>query len=298
MFFKKLALSALIASSSLALGCREETPFKPADLSVKTDDMGGGTMDMAMKVYKAATINEIDTNPITGGAFGQGTAVKLTGVVIVTPTRFIEAMSSTRCDYLVHVQDPTCNTPPCGLIAIVRGYTKMAAEQCKFADMSGTVLMDARVGDKVDIEGVVDRRTWSPLTQDGGATMSTIEHQVDIDTYMKTGTGTVTAMTVTDGSKFRTYGVGAEWQKYEGTLIKLQPGGKLTVTKNDGAVQPFHFYTDPGNTDWGTDNRGLYRADGGTDFPQVGLQFTSISGVPVMAFGGAIMPRFMNDFVP
>jgi hypothetical protein len=300
MMFKTFALSALIASSALTLGCRDPEPFKPADLSVNMGDGGMNMNDMTMKVYKAGTINEIDTNPITGGAFGRGTAVKLTGVIVVTPARFIESNQSMRCDYLVHVQDPLCNTPPCGLLAIVRGPTKPAADQCKFADDSGTVLANSRVGDKVDIEGVVDNRAWSPLSMDGGATMNTIEHQVDIDTYTKTGTGTVTAMNVVaDTSKFQSYAVGPDWQKYEGTLVKLTPmAGKLTVTKNDGAVQPFHFYTTPGNTDWGTDNRGLYRADGGADFPQVGLQFSSISGVPVMAFGGAVMPRFMNDFTP
>jgi hypothetical protein len=301
MMFKTFAWSALIASSALILGCREEMPFKPADLSVNMGDGGMMMNDMTMKVYKAGTINEIDTNPITGGAFGQGTAVKLTGVVIVSPSRYIEAMQSTRCDYLVQVQDPACTVPPCGLIAIVRGPTKTAAEMCPFPDDSTSVLKGSRVGDKVDIEGVVDRRSWAPLAGDGGSGgMATTEHQVDIDTYVKTGTGTVTPFAVTaDTSKFQTYGVGADWQKYEGTVVKLQAmTGKLTVTKNDGAVQPFHFYTSPGNTDWGTDNRSLYRADGGADFPQPGLQFTSITGVPVMAFGGAVMPRFMNDFAP
>lgn len=275
-------------------GCPEEQPFKPTDFS-RMNDMSGSA-DLMTRVYTAATPNQIDTSG-AAGSFGKGTAVKLTGVVVVTPSRFIEAMQNTRCDYLLHVQDPACTTPPCGIMAIVKGATKAAADKCPFTDDTTSVLKGSRVGDMVDIEGVVDLRTWSPLAMDGG-TMSTIEHQVDIDTYVKTGTGTVTAMTVTDGSKFTTYGNGSEWNKYEGTLIKVQPGGKLQVTKVDGAVQPYHFYTSPGNTDWGTDNRGLYRADGGADFPQVGLQFTSISGVPVMAFGGAIQPRFMNDFVP
>jgi hypothetical protein len=290
-----MRLAFLIACMSV-IACRDP-PFMPADLGGR--DMSAnadGAADMTMKMYKAATINQIDTNPITGGMFGRGTAVSLTGVIVTTPVRYFPADSQQRCDYECIVQDPACNTPPCGLELVAHGPAKGSAN-CPDPDMSGTSIGDLRVGDKVDVQGTVDTFTMNPPADGGTSVAAITQHEVEVDSLTKMGTGNITATVVTDGSKFRTYAANAEWQKYEGTLLKLQPGGLLTVTKNDGANVPYHFYTDPGNTDWGTHFFGIYRADGGTDFPQAGQQFTSISGVVKMTFGGAIHPRFMSDFV-
>jgi hypothetical protein len=200
-----------------------------------------------------------------------------------------------RCDYEVIVQDPACNTPPCGLELIAHGSTKATADPCGPLPVPAT-LMNIMVGDKVDVQGVVDTFGMNPPGDAGVPTAAITQHEVEVDTVTKNGTGTITATVLTDGSKFHTFASDAQWQTYEGMLIKLQPVGGLTVTKVDTAV-PFHFYTDPGTTDWGTDYRFLYYADAGTTFP-TGRNFSAIQGVVKMAFGGAIHARFMSDFTP
>jgi hypothetical protein len=157
-------------------------------------------------------------------------------------------------------------------------------------------------GDNLDIAGRVD---WFP-DFGAGANPIIVQHEVEADSVTKrTGAQrTVTPIVLTDGSGFvtrmATMNANA-WNKFEATLISIAPGGstKLQVTGVDAAA-PYQFHTSPGNTSWGTNFRFAYRprTDGGVaDFPVVGDQFSSITGVVSTTFGGAVLPTRPEDFI-
>jgi hypothetical protein len=293
--FRKLAL---VASSLMVLavaGCRNDTPFMPADLSVSGDGGGGGNDMSMMKMYTAATPHDIDTGMVT-----KGTNVKLTGMVVVAPVSKFFSKSSATCKYEIIVQDPACSAPPCGIVVETNGMhlpvMDAGSGSCPTPPNSGTFLDPLGIGDNVDLTGAVD-------TFADNMNAAIVQHSITADSTTKTaGTATISAMPVPN-DQFVTHTTG-QWMMYEGTVITLSGtgGGKLTITSVD-ANTPFHFHTMPGNADWGNDYHFSYKGnadnfDAGGSFPQVGLQFTSITGVVDTLFGGAVKPRLMSDFVP
>src|SRR5690242_19197146 len=103
---KKIAYAGMfIGATALAtvIGCGENTVTPPKDFATGGGD--GGTDMNVMKTYKPATPNEIDTNQI-GGDFGKGTAVSLSGLIVISPISGFSANMDKDCKYEVWAQDP------------------------------------------------------------------------------------------------------------------------------------------------------------------------------------------------
>src|SRR5207253_1847977 len=104
-----------------------------------------------------ATPHDVDTNTI-GGNFGKGAAVSMTGLIVLAPPYGFSANSQKDCRYEVFAQDPACTTPPCGLILETPAITNPNGTGmfCPYAKDTSTALKAIWVGDKVDVQGVVD----------------------------------------------------------------------------------------------------------------------------------------------
>jgi hypothetical protein len=294
---KTVAYVTICTLGLIAVGCGDEQPFKPTDFS-RLNDLSGAAPDMSMRTYTAATPNQIDTSG-AGGSFGKGTAVSLSGVVLTTPVTFFESQGKTRCDYEAWVQDPACTVPPCGLVIVAKGPTKAMTDNCPSASGTTTPLAMLRMGDNVDIQGLVDTFVnMGSSDPDGGTSTTVIQHEVEVDSATKTaGTATITPMPVNQNNKFTGYGVGAEWAKYEGTLITMtNTGGKLTASAGPNG---FVFILNPGNSTWArTFNFAFGDLGASFDYPMPASQWTSVTGVVSLLFGGQILPRRFADFVP
>src|SRR4051794_30520090 len=132
--FRALAVFT-VGCTFLVAGCRDDNNnFKPVDLSMSMDDMGGGgAVDMKMPTnYVPHTINEIDTGAVTTHQ-----AVKVTDVIATSIVAYFKSKSQTICTYEVYVQDPSCNTPPCG-IAVQADGPMVSNNTCPKATQSGT----------------------------------------------------------------------------------------------------------------------------------------------------------------
>jgi hypothetical protein len=250
------------------------------DLAIPSLDMTGKAGDMVMKVYTATTPHAIDI-----GMFPMGSSVKITGMVVVAPVSKTFTKSTATCKYETIVQDPTCSSPPCGVVVSAAGIQlpvmDAGTSSCPTPPSSGTLLDPLVMGDNVDVAGVT-----RALADSMNAAL--VRHSIDVESLTKIGgAATITAMAAPN-DQFITHITG-QWMMYEGTVITLaNAGGKLTVSSVDTA-NPFHFHTTPGNADWGTTYQSSATA---------GLQFTSITGVVDTLFGGAVQPRLMTDFVP
>lgn len=277
----KLAL--VLSAALLIVGCREEGGnIGPVDLAGR--DLSGSGRDMAMQLmYTTSNPKDIDTGVVT-----KGTAVRLNGMVVNTPTSFFESRGNTRCTYELGVQDPDCTAGPCGLL-VQMDIPKPAGMSCPFPDRSGTQLATIVQDDTIDITGIVDN--FPDMTS------SVVEHHIEADSVTKSAMArTITATVISaTGTHFLTK-TGSDWAMYEGMLVKLQaPAGNLTVTSVDTGA-PFHFHTTPGNTSWGTSFRFAYnRMDMGVVVTQ-GRVFKSVSGVVTTKFGGQVNPTKPTDF--
>jgi hypothetical protein len=292
---RKLALVAGCVMSIASAGCRNDNNnFMPADLAVGGGGGDGGSNDMSMmKMYTAATPHDIDTGMVT-----KGTNVKLSGMVVVAPVSKFFSKSSATCKYEIIVQDPQCTTPPCGIVIETNGMhlpvMDAGSSSCPTPPNGGTFLDPLAIGDNVDITGAVD-------TFADSMNAAIVQHSVTADGATKTsGTATITAMPVSDNTQFVVHVTG-QWMMYEGTVITISGGGgKLTISSVDTGV-PYNFHTMPGNTSWGTDYHFSYKNGMDSDagqFPQQGLQYTSITGVVDTLFGGAVKPRLISDYTP
>jgi len=303
--YKKLAYLALLVAAvatATVVACNNDTSSGPKDFATNTDG-GGPSGDMGSdmnttSMYAAATPHDIDTNTI-GGMFGKGTAVALTGMIVISPISGFSANSDKDCKYEVWVQDPTCSTPPCGLVIETAGITNPGGTGsfCSFSYSSMTALNGVKKGDKLDIKGVVNTFASSATPP---ATGTVVQHEVDIDMLTVTATGqTVPAATVVtdaDPSLFVPYS-GTGWAMYEGMIVKLQPAsGKFTTT-----LDTYGGWTcAPGGGHFADTFTTFFRPDGAAAnmWPPNGSMFSSISGIVSLTFGGGILPDDNSDFVP
>ncbi len=304
--FKKLAYAAVfvgVAGVATIIGCGDDggNTGKP-DFSMTGGDGGNndlsGDMNVIEKMYIPATPHDIDTNTI-GGMFSKGTAVKLTGLIVLAPPTSFKSNSSKDCNYQVWAQDPTCTTPPCGLVIVTKPITNPGGTDafCPFASATTTPLKNIWKGDKIDVTGVVD--TFAS-TATAPATGTVVQHEVEIDAVTQVATKqalpTPIAITDTATSIFTTYS-GSGWAMYEGTYVKLSPpgGGKFTTT-----LDAFGGWTTTQGAHYADTFTGFFKPDGGVTnmYPPNGSMFSSISGIVGMTFGGGIMPTDPTDFVP
>jgi hypothetical protein len=283
--FRKLLLVALIGA-----GCREELIAGPVDLSRGGDMAIDPDADLSMmQMMTSTTPHDIDT-----GAVAEGTLVKLTGMLIMSPVKRRQSNSTGFCEYRVQIQDPMCTMPPCGLQLYTRGV-KLALDasttDCPYHDQSSTPFapINGDYGQVVDVTGSV-----RAFTDTMG---SVVAHSITVDTLTvapKQPLPMPFAVTDENPSRF-TIHTGSGWDDYEGTYIKLSPagGGKFTI----GTVDAFGDFTvTPGNAQMSTDF--YFGPKDGGDFPVMGTQYSTIAGVVVNDFGGVINPILTNDYQP
>jgi hypothetical protein len=159
---------------------------------------------------------------------------------------------------------------------------------CPYPPNSGTEI------DKVlalgDVFTVAGRTSSYRPAVDGGTLPP--QHEIMLTSLTKTGTGSVTPLTVTDGTPFALNGAG--YQGYEGMLIRYQPASAASV----GTVDSYGAFTYAGAHFVGT-YRFVYSSglDGGT-FPASSSFWQSITGIANPAYGGGLAPRVQADFVP
>jgi hypothetical protein len=284
-----IGLTALV----LTVGaCDDSTaPFVARDFAMLSDggpgvtDGGGGNDMSMMKAYMTTTVNAYDT-----GTLADGTAIRITGLVVITPVDKFFARSSATCRYEVWAQDPQCSTPPCGLSIQVNGMTlpvmDAGSSSCPSASKSGTPLAGIMDGNTVDVAGVT--KTY---TDRASGIKNHVIFADSITASATQGTITPTVLTNVTANYFKS-GAGAEWTTYEGMYIKLQPAGGLTISSIDTAT-PYHFHSMPGNSDWADTFRFDY-SDGG-DRTTVGTMYTSMAGVVNTDFGGSLLPTQASD---
>jgi len=301
--FSRITLAWLSAVALVVggAGCRDNNTgtndMAIRDLGANSGDLAGVDMSV-MKTYKDATPNQIDTAPITDVNYGDGINVKLSRMVAVTPVAMF--LDRPFCKSEVWVQDPACQTPPCGILLVARGpmLTPLdgSTRDCPSPSAADTILKNVQLGDNVDVYGTVDayKPTGKMVTQ----------HRLDIDRIdVLTGTReTINPIVVTDPTLF-VNNTGGGWNMYEGTLITLDPpaAAELTVQKPFPMNRPT-FETTPGPVIW--TYTFLFNTqvtvDGGwmLTFPVTGQRFTSITGVVATLFDGQIVPRAQTDFTP
>lgn len=314
--FKKIAYVGVfvgVTSAAAMVGCTGTDPAggnKDFATGGNTD-MPGGNNDMnVMKTYKAATPHEIDTNQI-GGDFGKGTAVSMSGMIVISPISGFSANMDKDCAFQVFVQDPTCSTGPCGLVIVTKPITNPngTGAFCGFQGSDATPLKNVKVGDKVDVKGVVDTFASTAMAP---ATGTVVQHEVEIDelTVTMSGQALPAAVAVTDtaSSMFKPYS-GSGWAMYEGMRVKLSaPSGKLVTTlnrvtsggKNCGGFNSNGGFTTAQGANFADTYNFTYVPDAGevNCWPQDNLMFTSITGIVSALFGGALLPSDDLDFEP
>ncbi len=276
-----------------------------ADLSAIGDLSSPGADDMAAPlpdlttviigdgsvVYTMTNVHDVDM-----GTLAKGSAVQLSGLIVLAPPTSSSANADKDCVYRVWAQDPACSTPPCGLVLQTKPITNPngTGNFCPFASQTATLLHDVWKGDRVDVAGTVDTTVYN-----SAGNMIT-QHELVLDSLnvLAKDQALPLPMTVTDTdpSLFVPYS-GAGWAMYEGTRIKLQPsGGKFTTT-----LDAFGGWTcAPGGAHYVDTYTGFFRPDGSAanSWPPNGSMFASISGIVSLSFGGGIMPTSFADFVP
>lgn len=262
----------------------------PADLTAPPPDQTVTPSDLTGA--RRTTIFDIDTGVVPSEG-PSATTVYFVEDVIVTGVGRVRGASGTRCDYEAYVQDPNFTTH--AGINLYQAKTGVAQDGggtfCPFPPTSGTFFDNLQLGDRVTIVGVLSGSSFA--LPDGGG-QGAVQHQIRVTNLMKTGTGTVTPVVITDGSTFVKYATG--YETYEDMLVTIRPSSPGTLTNLDVArVGEFDF--------GGGHFEGRYRffygssGDAGT-FPVNNTTFTSITGIAQPAFGGGISPRLRTDFVP
>ena len=288
--FPLLAFVALGLSSLLSTGCSETPLGMPSDMAVAP------APDLALPYnYVPATIRQIDLDP-GNGPFGNGVRVVLDRVVAVTKVDKYVNATNQQCRYQIWLQDATCTTPPCGMVAKVIGPKAPSAtssgKDCPSAATSGTLLNTIGKGDNVRIRGRI------VVEIDSDPPMSVVEHQLFVESVeILSQDQTVTPVIISDPTVFGQFvsHMGQTWNKYEGMSVTLQPTvGALQIASVGGSG----FCTNPGNTDWGNVFDSDYYPSGAASFPIVGSMYRAISGVVSTRHGGEIMPTRNKDFVP
>ncbi len=294
-FVALVAMATVIGCGGDDTGTRPDFASSNGDGGNKTD---GGDMSVNNVMYTAATPNQIDTNTI-GGQFGKGAAVKLSGLIVLAPPTGFTAMSGTQCKYEVWAQDPSCTTPPCGLVIITKPIPLPSGSAfCPFAKDTSTPLKDVWKGDKITVSGLVDTFVSSATAP---ATGQVVQHELIIDSLVLDAKDQTlpTPMVVTDTtpSKFVPYS-GAGWAMYEGTYITLKAAsGKLTTSTLDSHGG---WTTAPGGAAFSDTYNSFFRPEGGIAnmWPPMSTMYTSISAIVGLTFGGQLLPTQNSDFTP
>jgi len=242
----------------------------PADLTPPSD---------MTPVYQP-TAHDIDVNQ--SGKYPKATAVRVSGLTLITPIDKFYSHPDGNCRYQAWAQDAACVTPPCGISVIAIGPAPPTLDagtlDCPSAAASGSLLANVSVGDTIDLDGFV-----STIDATSGG-LSLRSHGIVARTLTKVAARAVTPTVLTDGALFTSYS-GAGWVTYEGMLVKLQPATKISVTTTGS----LYFHTDPGNSAL----EALFVPP-----PAVGHTYSSITAAVSDLFGGALLPRSANDFVP
>lgn len=307
--YKKLAYAVVLVgagATALAVGCGGGTKQQPVDFSLAGDMAGGGGDMNVMKTYIAATPHDIDTNAI-GGMFSQGTAVKLSGMIVTSPITGFAAEDANKtpkadCVFEVFVQDPTCTTPPCGLLLESAKITNPGGTGtfCDFSYAAMSTLKGITQGDKVDASGSVDTFPSTGMANDMSPSGTVDQHSVVVDSFTTDASGQAlpAPMVITDTSPslFVPFS-GTGWAMYEGMIVTLQPAsGKFTTTLDSFGG----WYCAPGGAHFADTFTSFFRTDGeaANMYPPNGSMFSGITGIVDLTFGGGILPDSPSDFIP
>jgi hypothetical protein len=302
--FRKLAYAGIAVAMvgiSVVVGCGDGGGSGTPDFAMKTDGGGPGQDLSVNKMYAMATPHDVDTNMI-GGNFGVGTAVQMSGLIVLAPPYGFASNSKMDCKYEVYAQDPSCSTPPCAIILETQAIPNPngTGQFCPYASDTTTPLKMIWEGDKVNVSGVVDTFPSTGMANDMSPSGTIVQHSITIDTLDQVSTkNTLPAATVvTDAtpSLFVPYS-GTGWAMYESMLITLKPAsGKFTTT-----LDMYGGWTcAPGGAHFADDYTGFFRPDGAAAnmYPPNGSMFSSITGIVGTTFGGGILPTSPDDFVP
>jgi len=264
----------------------------------------------------AATPHDVDTNTI-GGNLSKGTAVKMTGLIVLAPPYGFSAkisVSKDACKYEVYAQDPSCTTPPCGIVLETPAILNPNGTGmfCPYAKDTTTALKAIWRGDKVDVQGVVDTFSSSATAP---ATGTVVQHSVTIDSLTQVSKMQTlpTPIVVADSatSIFTPYS-GSGWAMYEGTYIKLTPpSGMATFTttlavvttataKDCGGFKSNGSFTTTQGASFADTFNTFFVPDGGVIncYPSNGSSFHAIQAIVGTVFGGSLLPADDFDFIP
>lgn len=294
MRFDHLLLASALAVA--AAGCDDRTSVVPAvkgDMAV-VSDLAGVVRDMAFSpdLAKApvSTIADLNKNGVDKSPLTVENAVITAQIHSLGPSK-----TAMVCQYEAYAQDMG-GAAPNGVRLYLKGnkcgVTDAGSCQCPFPPNTGIAMIDAlgdaaALGDVYTITG-----TWGiylPPATDAGASPG--QHEINVATMTKTGTGKpVTPFVITgaDLARFAQYGAG--FPSYENTLVTIKPASATAVVAPD----KYGNFTYAGVYFVG-DYRFVY--GNMNTFPAGGDQFTSITGIATLPFGGGVAARGPSDFV-
>lgn len=266
--------------------------FPKPDLSDLASADGDNT-DLSI-VYTATTPYQVDTNTLS-----KGMPVSMTGLIVLAPPTGFSAkvkVTGDGCRFEVWAQDPSCTTPPCGIVLETAAILNPggAGAFCAPSYADGTLLKGVTSGEKLDVKGVIN--TFA--STNNGATV--VQHAIDLDAVTITDTNQAlpasTIVTDTNPSLFVPYS-GTGWATYEGMYITLKPpSGKFTTTLDAFGG----WFCAPGGAHYTDTYTGFFRPDGAAAnmWPPNGSMFVAISGIVSLTFGGGILPTDYAEFEP
>lgn len=256
---KSMSFLALAGACTLAAGCR--------------DDNGGGDDDDRpdMMVSDDASIYDLQQ-----GVVAEGTIVNVRGVVVTAIDNFGGRKGN------LWVQEPDGGA--------YSGILVFGVDLGQVADLA--------VGDLVDIEGAELAEFALTADTSGRTTTELVPPQGGAVTAVKVGDGTVPEPAVVDALAIGMMGTqearDAEWEKWEGVLIRLESVARLTglrsIDEDDPTFVEFQV-------------TGPMRIDSSlAEIPEasIGEQdncFASITGIGDYFFNYKLLPRATDDLV-
>jgi hypothetical protein len=254
------------------------------DLSVTTledmsgpDDSDGAGVSADMSSPPLVT----NTHALETDTIAINTLVSVANVIVIGPTFAVARPAMLKCNYTAYVEDPT-QPAPNGLQifgAVTNCQPNTDGGGCTCPALSNTAI-DAldTLGDRFTLVGRYITFGTAPVT-----------HELSpLSSATRTGSGTVTAVTLTDIGGFAPGGTG--FTAYENMLVSLQPTGGISI----GAPDAQGSFSGSGIAFSGVYQAAYY--NGGT-FPVGGTNFVNIEGVANPTLSN-IMPRLRSDFAP
>ncbi len=294
-----LILASAFVSFAAFAGCDSRESVIPqvrTDMAGVQDLSGAVIRDMAgtppadLAKTAPSSIADLNKNGVDKSPVTVEKAVITAQIHSLGPSK-----STSTCQYEAYAQDMG-GAAPNGVRLYFKGNkcaaTDAGACSCPFPPNTGIQMIDdlgdaKAIGDVYTITG-----TWGVfLPQPTDAGPSPAQHEINVATMTKTGTGmAVRPFEITGATlaSFAQYGTG--FTQYENTLVTIKPANPLAVSAPD----KYGNFTYAGAYFVG-DYRFVYGMM--NTFPKGGDTFTSITGIATLPFGGGVAPRQASDFV-